>query len=318
MISYRNLKKASVLGNNSRLRNYILPYNKRSDYPLVDDKIKTSELLKAKNIPHPKTIEIISSISDMKSLHAKLETLKTFVVKPARGATGNGILIIHDVRWSPDKKETYIVTTRKEDMRFDEFVYYLSLILSGTFSLSGHKDRVLIQEKLRIHPFFDPISYKGIPDVRVIVFKGFPVMAMVRLPTMSSGGRGNLHQGALGCGLDLKDGKLNYAVLNNQHVTQHPDYPEANLEGLKIPYWEEVLKVSSMCSELTEIQYLGVDIVLDPDLGPLVLEMNARPGLSIQLANQKGLSGPLEAVLKNKDLQTLPLDEKIKHSRENF
>jgi len=317
MISYKNLKNQSVLGNNSRLRNYILPHNKRKAYPLVDDKIKTSELLTSKNIPHPKTIGIISYISDMKTLHKKLETLRTFVIKPARGATGNGILIVHDVRWSPNKKETYIVTTRKEDMRFDEFIYYLSMILSGAFSLSGHKDRVLIQEKLSIHPFFDPISYKGIPDVRVIVFKGFPVMAMVRLPTESSGGRGNLHQGALGCGIDLKTGKINHAVLDNNHVLRHPDYPEVELTGLVIPHWDEVLKVSSMCSELMDIQYLGVDIVLDPDLGPLVLEMNARPGLSIQLANQKGLAKPLEDVLVQCQKIT-NIDEKINYSKDNF
>jgi len=317
VISYRNLKAAGVLGNNSRLRNFILPYNKRRAYPLVDDKIKTSELLKTKNIPHPNTLGIISSISDMKHLHKRLETLKTFVVKPARGATGNGILIVHDVRWSPDKKQTFIVTTRKEDLRYDEFVYYLSMILSGTFSLSGHKDRVLIQEKLNVHPFFDPISYKGIPDVRVIVFNGFPVMAMARLPTEASGGRGNLHQGALGCGIDLKTGNFNYAVLNNSQVSRHPDYPDADLKGLVVPHWDEILKISSMCSELMEINYLGVDIVLDPNLGPLVLEMNARPGLSIQLANQKGLAKPLEAVLAIGS-NNMTVDEKIKHSKENF
>jgi alpha-L-glutamate ligase-like protein len=317
MISYLNLKKHFVLGNNNRLRNFIFPYNRRKHYPLVDDKIKTSELLISKNIPHPKTLGIISYISDMKTLHKELETLKTFVVKPARGATGNGILIVHDVIWSPDKKETFIVTTRKENLRYDEFVYYLSMILSGAFSLSGHKDRVLIQEKLSIHPFFDPISYKGIPDVRVIVFKGFPVMAMVRLPTESSGGRGNLHQGALGCGIDLKTGRINHAVLNNNLVKRHPDYPDVNLDGLEIPHWEEVLKISAQCSELTDIQYLGVDIVLDPDLGPLVLEMNARPGMSIQIANQKGLVKPLEDVLIQHHKIT-DIDEKIKYSREHF
>jgi len=35
--------------------------------------------------------------------------------------------------------------------------------------------------------------------------------------------------------------------------------------------------------------YLGVDIVLDAQAGPLMLELNARPGLNIQIANQEGL-----------------------------
>lgn len=42
--------------------------------------------------------------------------------------------------------------------------------------------------------------------------------------------------------------------------------------------------------------YIGVDIVLDRDLGPLVLELNARPGLSIQLANKIGLLPRLQRI----------------------
>jgi len=313
----KSLKKSGVLGNNSRLRRYILPNNKRVAFPLVDDKIKTTALLFERKIPHPQTIEIIDSIGGAKGLHEKLKTLKSFVVKPAKGAAGNGILLISDVRWSENKKDTYIVTNRKEDLSYDEFIYYLSMILSGVFSLSGHKDRVLIQEKLGVHPFFAPISFKGIPDVRVIVFKGFPVMAMVRLPTKASGGRGNLHQGALGCGVNLKTGDISHAVLNNKSVESHPDFPNSKLKGLIIPEWDKILKVAAMCSEEIDIEYLGVDVVLDPDRGPLVLEMNARPGLSIQLANQKGLDEPLLKVKEVKSVD-MTLEQKVEFAQKNF
>jgi hypothetical protein len=39
-------------------------------------------------------------------------------------------------------------------------------------------------------------------------------------------------------------------------------------------------------------------MVLDADLGPLVLELNARPGLAIQIANGRGLRGTLDAIDK--------------------
>jgi len=317
MISFSSLKKSGVLGNNGRLRDYILPNNKRQSYPLVDDKIKTIELLSERAVPHPKTLEVISSIGELNGLHSKLRNLESFVVKPARGAAGNGILIANSIEWSENPKKTFILTTRKEKMTYDEFTYYLSLILSGVFSLSGQKDRVLMQEKLVVPPFFDPISFKGIPDMRVIVFKGFPVMSMVRLPTKRSGGRGNLHQGAIGCGVNLKSGCIAHAVLKNKTVSAHPDFPTLSLKGLKIPSWDKVLNVAAMCSENIEIQYLGVDIVLDPTRGPLVLEMNARPGLSIQLANQKGLLEPLEAVNKLSSAN-MSLEEKILFSQANF
>ena len=42
--------------------------------------------------------------------------------------------------------------------------------------------------------------------------------------------------------------------------------------------------------------YLGVDIVIDATAGPLMLELNARPGLNIQIANQEGLVHRLRSV----------------------
>lgn len=40
--------------------------------------------------------------------------------------------------------------------------------------------------------------------------------------------------------------------------------------------------------------YFGIDIVVDASLGPSILELNARPGLSIQLATGRGLRRILE------------------------
>jgi hypothetical protein len=39
-----------------------------------------------------------------------------------------------------------------------------------------------------------------------------------------------------------------------------------------------------------------VDIVMDRDLGPQILELNARPGLAIQIANNMGLELRLKAI----------------------
>ncbi len=58
----------------------------------------------------------------------------------------------------------------------------------------------------------------------------------------------------------------------------------------------KLLALSSRCYELTGLVYQGVDIVLDKDKGPMILELNARPGLNIQLANQSGLLHRLKLI----------------------
>src|SRR5262249_31702442 len=127
-----------------------------------------------------------------------------------------------------------------------------------------------------------PISYKGIPDVRVVLYKNEPAMAMLRLPTKASGGRANLHQGGIGTGVDLLTGVTNHAVLHNRFVEIHPD-TDVPVVGMHVPHWPEVLSMSRKVAEAVGLGYVGVDIVIDAVHGPMLLEANARPGLAIQI-----------------------------------
>ena len=307
------LKDSGLLGNNRRIREYILPSNKRSHYPLVDDKFKTYKILNAAGLATPKVYFQISAMSEAKNFHSRLKDIDDFVVKPARGSMGNGIAIVEGMTWSEKKSETFFMTTRQDKLSYSAFFYYISSILSGLYSLNGQPDKALIQERLRVHSFFKDISYHGVPDIRVILYRGFPVMSMLRLPTQKSGGRGNLHQGAVGCGINLKTGVLTAAIQSNSYIEEHPN-TQASLLGLQIPFWEETLKLASRCSKLAEINYLGVDIVIHPEKGPMVLEANARPGLSIQLANRKGLRPRLEAI-NAIDAAGMSDDDKIEFAR---
>ncbi len=71
-------------------------------------------------------------------------------------------------------------------------------------------------------------------------------------------------------------------------MEHHPD-TGGLIAGLEIPHWDQILALTARCHDLVGLGYIGVDIVLDRTLGPLMLEINARPGLSIQLANRQGL-----------------------------
>ena len=141
-------------------------------------------------------------------------------------------------------------------------------------------------------------------------------MAMIRLPTRASDGKANLHQGALGAGIDLSTGKTIAAVWYNSLITQHPDTGH-DVVGVDIPHWDKLLDISARAFQMTKLGYVGVDLVLDEHLGPMLLELNARPGLNIQIANDAGLLPRLRMVEKNiKNLKTL--EDKIAFSKLHF
>jgi alpha-L-glutamate ligase-like protein len=294
---FHDLKELGILGINNRVGRYILRHNKRKNYPLVDNKVLTAERAAAWGIAMPENYLVIENYGSLKNLHLKLQTYNSFVIKPAKGSQGNGIIVIKEVVREEIEGQQRVLYRRSNDklMEVDEIKHHISGILSGLYSLAGQSDIAIIQEKMDKHPIFDQYSYGGIPDIRVIVFEGFPVMSMVRLPTKSSDGRANLHQGAIGAGLNLSNGWTNNAVIKNQVIDEHPDTGH-KLSGLRLPYWEEILELAARCYDMVELGYLGADIILTPDKGPILLELNARPGLGIQIANLAGLVPRLEKI----------------------
>jgi alpha-L-glutamate ligase-like protein len=193
-------------------------------------------------------------------------------------------------RRGPDYVRHNGTTLSVEDLR-----QHVSGVISGLFSLGGNEDEALIQQRVVPDPVLEKISYQGTADIRVIVYRGEPVMAMLRLPTKASGGRANLHQGAIGAGVDIDAGVTHHAVLRNRKAQTHPDTGESVI-GFQVPYWPDILEMSSRVSRAVEMGYIGVDIVLDRTRGPLLLEANARPGLAIQISNARGLTPELERV----------------------
>lgn len=288
----KKLRSAGVLGINRRNADFTLVYNPRSLYPLVDDKLRTKQLAGQAGIAVPElygTVEIERQIRDLPVL---LQNYSDFVVKPARGSGGDGIIVIAGRRKGNYRKIGGLLLSEAE------LHHHVSNILSGMFSLGGQPDKALIEYRVRFDPVFSQIAYQGIPDIRIIIFLGVPVMAMVRLPTRTSDGKANLHQGAIGAGIDIATGRTLNAVWRNEIIYEHPDTGNA-ITGVQIPNWDGLLEIASRCYALTGIGYQGVDIVLDEQLGPLILELNARPGLNIQIANETGLLTRLDLIKAN-------------------
>jgi alpha-L-glutamate ligase-like protein len=306
----RTLQARGVLGINRRNADYTLRYNPRNRYPLVDDKALTKTLAAQHGVAVPELYAMIEIDRQIRDLPKRLAARNEFVVKPARGSQGDGILVV--TGRAPGGYRTIDGHLVSED----EFAFHVSNILSGIFSLGGATDKALIEYRVRFAPVFDAVTYRGVPDLRIIVFLGVPVMAMVRLPTRRSGGRANLHQGAIGAGIDLAQGSTLTAVLGNGVVETHPD-TGVRVAGIEIPHWQRMLEIAARSYELTGLGYQGIDIVLDRELGPLVLELNARPGLAIQIANRAGLRHRLEAVLRDGAQQMDP-EARVAYARERF
>lgn len=263
--------------------------NKRHLYPLVDDKVETKKLAHKFHINTPKLIGVIEHQFQAKDILSIIGEYKEFVLKPAHGSGGKGVLVIKDV------KNDLFVTASGKEITYNELYQHISNILSGLYSLGGQYDVALVEELVHFSQIFKDFSFQGVPDVRIIVYKGYPVMSMMRLSTKASGGRANLHQGAVGVGIDIKTGTPLQAVMKDRPITHHPD-TGADLHSLKVPLWREHLEIATKAFEMTGLGYIGADIVLDEAKGPMMLELNARPGLAIQIANGQGIFDRLKQI----------------------
>jgi alpha-L-glutamate ligase-like protein len=306
----KRLNEAGVVGINRRNAEYTLGYNQRKYYPLVDDKLKTKKLAQDAGIAVPELYGVIAKQSDIKHVAEILARHDEYVIKPAQGSGGDGILVMSR---GPRGYYRRVNGTLMSD---DELGYHLSNLLGGSYSLGGQPDVALIEYCVNFDPVFEKITYQGVPDVRIIVFLGVPVMSMVRLPTRMSDGKANLHQGAIGVGVDIATGTTLTAVWRNTIVTEHPDTLNP-VSGTVVPHWDKLLELAASSFALTNLGYQGIDIVLDRDKGPMILEINARPGLNIQIANRAGLRHRIELVQREvANLKTM--DDRIAFARTNF
>lgn len=270
----------AVVGLNAR-NVHISEQNPPASIRLVNDKFATKRSLDRVGAPTAPTLALIGSVLQLRRLDLPATLGEAWALKPNQGLAGNGVLIVtsrDDDGWR--RASGARITER--DIR-----HHVRMIIDGEFSGRG-RDAALVEPLIVADERIAALSYRGLPDVRVICTGDQPRRAMLRLPTSASGGRANLHQGAIGAAVDLESGRVVAAVLGGATVTEHPD-TGARLIGAEVPEWSGILDAASVCSEATGLRYLGVDVVVDADAGPLVLEVNARPGLQIQNVTGRGL-----------------------------
>lgn len=287
--SHLRFVNETVLGLNRRNSHYIHSLNPIHLLPLVDEKLLTKERLAVQHLPTPATYGVVRYRYELRTIPDIVRDLSEFALKPARGFGGGGIVICK--RRDADR----FAASGGRDWGPRDFEYHIDAILDGGFSLDQQADAAFFEELIHDDPALHELAVGGIPDVRFLVVQGVPILGMLRLPTARSGGRANLHVGGVGVGIDMISGRTQHGIYQNYLVRKHPD-SKRPLAGFALPQWEQLLEIAARCYEAVPLGYLGVDIVFDQRHGPLVLELNARPGLQIQLANRMGLRAILEAL----------------------
>lgn len=301
-------KTKGILGLNARNLNFIKPGNPRSAIRLVDSKLRTKQRLRKYGLPTSSVLGIIRNRRELFTFNWP-SLPNSFVLKPNRGMGGEGIM----VTFGRKKNGKWVLPLNKE-AKLEDIILRTSNILDGDFSLTNAPDKAFFEERLKIHPAFKLYSYKGIPDVRVVVYNKVPVMAMLRLPTKSSEGRANLHKGGLGLGIDIATGTTTYAIQNDQLIEYLPEV-KLPLRGIQVPFWNEILEIAVNAASACGLNYTGVDIAIDREKGPMILELNARPGLSIQNANLAPLR---ERLLRVRGLKIRTAKRGIKMAKQLF
>lgn len=283
------MKLTSILGLNARTQLFAYKYNTRKGKKIADSKLQTAKMLKAFGIAHPEIIKKFRKLEEINDFNWE-ELPDRFALKPSRGLGGEGIIVVKK-RLTPDSW----LTTQRKKVSIDDLKLHTLDVIEGAYSMGNVPDVAFIQEYVGRAKAFRRWAYRGTPDIRIIVFNKVPVMAMIRLPTRESQGRANLHQGAIGVGVDIATGITTKAIWHGDQIVYKPG-TERKLRGIKIPNWTNILETAVSAQMASELGYLGVDIVLHPEKGPMVLELNAQPGLQIQLANMEGLRKRLDRV----------------------
>ncbi|MGF1543274.1 MAG: alpha-L-glutamate ligase-like protein [Parvularculaceae bacterium] len=298
------LHRSGVIGVNERNVRFINAGNQRKLFHLVDDKFETKRLCETADIPTPELYGVVRDARDMRRLPEFLAAEDGCVIKPALGSQGKGIMVVA----GPMRGGCWRLANGKR-VTEDALRYHINNIISGMYSLGGQPDKALIEYRVKFDDAFEKISFKGVPDIRIIVLDGAPAAAMIRLPTADSDGKANLHRGGVGVGLDIATGRTARGMQFDKPIGFHPDTGEP-LENIEVPYWDRMLEMAAQSYDVTKLGYIGVDLVLDRARGPMLLELNGRPGLSIQIAIQQGLRARLNAI-KRANLADKPAAERI-------
>lgn len=272
-----------VVGMNYRNRHLISEFRQKKLVAIADDKLHTKRVLEDNQIATPKLLHAIGQIYEKEAVYESLvERGEPFVLKPSKSARGRGVMIFRGI------DNDHATLWNGEHMDRSDFFFFIQKTLQGEYSFGRPQDGVLVEERIDSDGSWIMDDLPGAPDIRIVLLDGEPALAMARLPTEGSMGRANLHCGAVGVGISFENHRTLGGIHKNKPIDRHPN-TNTPLSGLEVEDFEQCIELCRRCYAATPLDLLGVDLMRDTNRGPVVLEINARPGLGIQVANRKGI-----------------------------
>ena len=284
-----SIKPSHILGHNGRYRYTAL--NSREAKLFGFSKLRTKELLKMHHIPTAEVYHVFESPDDLELVNWNNIPVP-FVLKPASGSAGKGIWVIKE----KVRDRAVWINSQGKRLNKHDLNLHTNNILDGEFSTWGSNHKAIVEEMIPSHPKLAKLSYGGTPDIRVIVFNSVPVMAMARIPTKESAGKANLDQGAIALGIDMASGVTVHGIYGKKKIIRTFPDSKKKVRGIMIPEWTKVLETAVRAANVAGYNYMGADLFIHPEKGPMIVELNGFPGLSIQIANDAGLKRRLERV----------------------
>ncbi len=315
-----------ILGNNARNLLYIKKFNDKKGIRLANNKLQTKDFLIERGIPFAKTYGIITNRTELYEFDFAYLPKKNFVVKPNHGSKWQGVYIVKYIeeehpKWNSEeiitpKSKFQKLWERVKKIFFQEFEnkYHhgkyqiwdelltdqefrrrLLDLLDGKYSMTLWWDSIIIEEKLIAGELFKDFCEYGLADIRVIVFNLVPVATMIRVPTKGSCGKANLAQWGLWFGIEVGSGKITSLLWKNKIYKIKFPKKFAHFQNKKLPYWNDILFLSSKVQYFVNLWYLALDWVITSEW-PKLLEINARAWLEVQKVSDTKLKNILDKI----------------------
>lgn len=258
-----------------------------SNYFLLDNKNIFETILNGSNLPYPRTIlkiqkgiifdsenKIIDSKQDFKKLIEKEKNNKLFL-KPADCGSGGKEIV------SYNKVNGHYFSQNKEEINFENISRKLNT-------------EYILQEGIENYGFLKEIHPYSLNTFRVMTFFDRKIGAKVIYAILKAGNNeantDNAHTGGIYVGINLENGNLMDKGFDEDlnEFLMHPltkiDFRNENIKDFK-----KVIEIAEKAGNLfPSLTFIGWDIALTKE-GPVILEGNSSPGLTIIQRTQGGL-----------------------------
>src|SRR3989442_6257637 len=173
-----------VLTMTVRNREFVGKYNSPGLMAMVT-KDAVKGLLLPLGVPMAATYLILRERSDLGKFKEWMRGHEVFALKPSSSYGGEGILLVTG-------KQGDMYRTNMGSMSASQIETLAFSILEGQFH-GGQQDTAVVEEMLVQDETLHDIVPMGLADIRVISFLGYPAVAMMRIPTITSGAKADIY-----------------------------------------------------------------------------------------------------------------------------